>query len=59
MSEKKRTFKSETLAPVALRLEPSADPHEKQSQPIDRSPRRKSTFTPELIARLAERIKKL
>jgi len=59
MSKEKRTFKSEALSPVTLRLEPIArQPDQIQEQPQQPS-HRKSAFTPELIARLVERIKKL
>jgi hypothetical protein len=59
MSKEKRTFKSETLSPAALRLEPIVRQPDQIQDQYQQSPRRKSAFTPELIARLAERIKKL
>lgn len=60
MPKKKRTFESETLTPAGLRLVPSKQhtPAADEQAPDHRVPR-KSVFSPELIARLAERIKKL
>jgi hypothetical protein len=59
MPKEKRTFKSEALSPAALRLRPiDRQPDQIQEHPQQPS-HRKSAFTPELIARLAERIKKL
>ena len=60
MSKEKRTYQSETIAPVTLRLEPIENKrNDLQKQPHDSVERRKSFFTPELISRLTERIKKL
>lgn len=60
MPKEKRTYQSETITPHALRLEPIGKEHQKpHQQRPDGEAQRKSFFTPELISRLAERIKKL
>lgn len=60
MSEEKRTYKSESITPPVLRLEPIRRKHNDfRNQPFDQQEPRKSIFTPELISRLTERIKKL
>ena len=60
MPKEKRTYQSETITPLSLRLEPLHKDDEKPSQHRSNSEvPRKSFFTPELISRLTERIKKL
>ena len=59
MSEKKRTFNLGVVTPFSLRLYQTDTTQEKRSnQPEQRVPK-KQFFSPELIARLTERIKKL
>jgi hypothetical protein len=60
MPEEKRTFHSETvLNSSSLRLEPADPGREKLAGSASAPEARKPLFSPELIARLAERIKKL
>jgi hypothetical protein len=60
MSDEKRTYKSETIDPTTMRLTPIMSKQDDlQRQPLKKLERRKSIFTPELISRLTERIKKL
>ena len=60
MPKDKRTYQSESISSLKLRLEPISKDHKKSHQHrSDGDFQRKSFFTPELISRLTERIKKL
>jgi hypothetical protein len=60
MSDEKHTYKSEALTPTVLRFKSIERKRNRlPKQRLDDFEQRKSFFTPELIARLAERIKKL
>ena len=60
MPKEKRTYEAEAITPLSLRLEPIHKDHEpSRKQRSDGELPRKSFFTPELISRLTERIKKL
>lgn len=59
MAKEKRTFKAEVLAPASLRLEKSAPTAQKQTDRTVPQVAPRQFFAPELIHRLAEKIKKL
>ena len=59
MSKKKRTFNLDVLTPSSLRLYQTDTTQEKRSNQTEQSVPKKQFFSPELIARLTERIKKL
>jgi len=59
MTKEKRTYQVETIHSTDFHLEPRALKHEKLQTPINSDEPRKQSFSPELVSRLAERIKKL
>ena len=59
MSKKKRTFNLDVLTPSSLRLYQTDTTQEKRSNQTEPGVPKKQFFSPELIARLTERIKKL
>ena len=59
MSKKKRTFNLNMVTPPSLRLHQTETTLEERSNQTYPSVPKKQFFSPELIARLAERIKRL
>ena len=59
MSKKKRTFNSDVDMPSLLRLDQTTIKLETNPDESNISVPKKQYFTPELIARLTERIKKI
>ena len=59
MSKKKRTFNLDMVMPSSLQLYQTDTTPEKRSNQTEPSDPKKQFFSPELIARLTERIKKL
>ena len=59
MTKEKRTYKVEVINSTDFHLEPCASKHEKHQTPMSSDELRKQSFSPELISRLTERIKKL
>lgn len=59
MTKEKRTYKVEIINSTDLHLKPHAMKHEKLQIPMSSDEPRKQIFSPELISRLTERIKKL
>ena len=59
MAKEKRTFNSEVISPVSLRLQKSDPVAEKRLDRVDQHVAPRQFFAPELINRLAEKIKKL
>jgi hypothetical protein len=59
MSKDKRTFHSEVLASSSLRLQKLEPAQQKQPDQLNQRVEHRQYFAPELINRLAEKIKKL
>jgi hypothetical protein len=59
MSKDKRTFHSEVLASSSLRLQKTEPAQQKQLDQLKQEAAQRQYFAPELINRLAEKIKKL
>jgi hypothetical protein len=59
MAKEKRTYQVEVIRLTDLRLEPAAPKQEEHQNPESFDEPRKQIFSPELISRLTERIKKL
>ena len=59
MSKEKRKYNAEVAASPSLRLQQAAPLGEKHPDQTDKKVAKRQFFSPELIARLAERIKKL
>lgn len=59
MSKEKRTYNTEVVTPSSLRLHRTAPTAEKNPVQTERMVAKKQFFSPELISRLTERIKKL
>ncbi len=59
MPKEKRTYHVETVKLTDLRLEPSTPRQEQPHDPVSFDESKKQIFSPELISRLTERIKKL
>ena len=59
MAKKKRTYNSEVLTPAALHLQKTGSALQKRQDQTDQRVAPKQFFAPELINRLAEKIKKL
>jgi hypothetical protein len=59
MTKEKRTYQVEVINSTDLRLEPATPRIEKLQTPARSDEPMKQIFSPELISRLTERIKKL
>jgi hypothetical protein len=59
MPKEKRTYNSEVLASTSLKLQKTMPARQKESDPEDQRLASRQYFAPELITRLAEKIKKL
>ena len=59
MSKEKRTYHDEVLMVSALELKPVQQLDQKQPDPSKQKAAQKEIFSPEVISRLTERIKKL
>ncbi len=59
MSKKKRTYNSEVIDTPSLQLQPTDPLDEKLPERKDQKGAKGQIFSPEMISRLAERIKKL
>ncbi len=59
MPKEKRTYNSEVIISSSLNLQRTVPLDEKNSDHLDQSTEKRQIFSPELISRLAERIKKL
>lgn len=59
MSKEKRTYNAEVVNQTSLQLHRTAPSVEEHPTGSDQKARKRQIFSPELISRLAERIKKL
>lgn len=59
MSKEKRTYSAEVVASSSLQLRRANNQDDKDPDQLDQAIAKRQTFSSELIARLAERIKKL
>lgn len=59
MSKEKRIYNSEVAIPTSLQLQRTAPTAEKNPVQTERMAAKRQFFSPELISRLAERIKQL
>ena len=59
MKKEKRTFPAETILANSLRLEPESLESEKSTGSLNPIEKKTLSISPDLIARLTERIKKL